>query len=146
VHVSGGLPPCIRTRACRGGFRRGGAASEENCEQAQERQCNQVLIHCEKETNLEVLPDVLMSVPNPAGKARRHEALLMKTQYFTVILTLGSLAFAGCATETASTTQTKTDQTTTRVHTQEELRKTGESQTGPALEKTDAAIRTEGNR
>jgi hypothetical protein len=32
------------------------------------------------------------------------------------------------------------------VHTQEELRKTGETDPGRALEKTDAAIRTEGNR
>lgn len=70
----------------------------------------------------------------------------MKTCYFVVVLTLGTLAFSGCASETTSTTQTQTDQTTTRVHTQEELRKTGESQTGPALEKTDAAIRTDGNR
>ena len=70
----------------------------------------------------------------------------MKTCSFVLVLVLASLGFAGCTTETVSTTQSKTDQTTTRVHTQEELRKTGESQTGPALEKTDAAIRTEGNR
>jgi PBP1b-binding outer membrane lipoprotein LpoB len=70
----------------------------------------------------------------------------MKTRSFLGLIAIGTLAFAGCATETTSTTQTQTDQTTTRVHTQDELRKTGESQTGPALEKTDAAIRTDGNR
>ena len=70
----------------------------------------------------------------------------MKTRYFLGLIAIGSFAFASCTTETASTTQTQTDQTTTRVHTQDELRKTGESQTGPALEKSDAAIRTEGNR
>ena len=37
--------------------------------------------------------------------------------------------------------QSTTDQTQKRVHTQEELRKTGQSETGPALEKTDAAVR-----
>ena len=70
----------------------------------------------------------------------------MKTRYFPGLIAIGSLAVAGCTTETTTTTQTQTDQTTTRVHTQDELRKTGESQTGPALEKTDAAVRTEGNR
>jgi outer membrane murein-binding lipoprotein Lpp len=70
---------------------------------------------------------------------------MMKTHFFLALVVLSGLALGGCASETATTTQTTTDQTTTRVHTQEELRKTGESQTGPALEKTDAAIRTEGN-
>jgi hypothetical protein len=70
----------------------------------------------------------------------------MKSFYFA-LLAAGSLALAGCATETTTTTaQTQTDPTTTRVHTQEELRKSGESQTGPALEKTDAAITTSGPR
>jgi hypothetical protein len=49
----------------------------------------------------------------------------------------------GCtstSTTTTTTTQSQTDQTTKRVHTQEELRKSGESQTGPALEKTDPAV------
>jgi hypothetical protein len=98
-----------------------------------------------KETYWKALPDVFRSVQNPAGAGTTHEVGLMKICYFVVALTLGALAFSGCATETASTTQTQTDQTTTRVHTQDELRKTGESQTGPALEKTDAAIRTEGH-
>ena len=70
----------------------------------------------------------------------------MKTRSFLGLIAIGNLAVAGCTTEPTTTTQTQTDQTTTRVHTQDELRKTGESQTGPALEKTDAAVRTEGNR
>jgi hypothetical protein len=56
-----------------------------------------------------------------------------------------SFGLAGCAT-TTTTTQTQPDPTTTRVHTQEELRKTGETQTGPALEKTDPAVRMSGPR
>ena len=72
---------------------------------------------------------------------------MMKGHFFLALVALSGFAFGGCANETATTTtQTTTDQTTTRVHTQEELRKTGESDPGRALEKTDAAIRTEGNR
>lgn len=71
---------------------------------------------------------------------------MMKSRCLLAIVASGGLAFAGCATETTTTAQTQTDQTTTRVHSQDELRKSGESQTGPALEKSDAAIRTEGNR
>jgi len=71
----------------------------------------------------------------------------MKAHFF-ILLAASSLALSGCATEATTTTtaQNQTDATTTRVHTQEELRKTGESQTGPALEKTDAAITSSGNR
>ena len=81
--------------------------------------------------------------PNPAAGASARESFMMKTHYFILLAAIAtSLAFAGCATETTTerTVQTQTDATTTRVHTQEELRKSGESQTGPALEKTDAAI------
>jgi len=70
----------------------------------------------------------------------------MKTPYSLAVIAVGALALVGCATETTTTTQTETDQTTTRVHTQEELRKTGESQPGPALEKIDPSIRINGNR
>jgi len=68
--------------------------------------------------------------------------------YCFILLAGSSLALAGCVTETTTerTVQNQTDATTTRVHTQEELRKSGESQTGPALEKTDAAITSSGNR
>src|SRR5476651_2446517 len=55
---------------------------------------------------------------------------IMRIQYsFLVVVT--SIALSGCANQKESVTTT-TDQTQKRVHTQEELQKTGESQTGPA--------------
>ena len=63
----------------------------------------------------------------------------MKIQYFFVVA-LVSFVLSGCAKDREAMVQT-TDQTQTRVHTQEELQKTGETQVGPALEKTDAAVR-----
>ena len=81
-------------------------------------------------------------VGNPGGQSRTRESQMMKANVLLTLLALGALFCGGGAT----TTQTTTDRTTSRVHRREELRKTGESQTGPALEKTDAAIRTEGNR
>jgi hypothetical protein len=63
----------------------------------------------------------------------------MKTRSLFAALVLSSFGFAGCAADTA-TTQTQADQTTKRVHTQEELRKTGETETGPALEKVDPSV------
>lgn len=65
----------------------------------------------------------------------------MKARFLFAVQALSGFALAGCATQTTTTTLTQPDQTTTRVHTQEELRKTGESQTGPALEKVDPAVR-----
>ena len=50
----------------------------------------------------------------------------------------------GCASTTTTTTQAETDQTKKRVHTQEELRKSGETDPGRALEKTDPAVRIQG--
>ena len=70
----------------------------------------------------------------------------MSTRYFCAVLSLSGALLAGCASPTSTTTQADTDQTKKRVHTQEELRKTGETDPGRALEKSDAAIRTEGNR
>ena len=72
----------------------------------------------------------------------------MKTSYSLAVIAVGALALAGCTTETTTTTttQTQTDQTTKRVHTQEELRKTGESNPAAALEKTDAAVQVSGPR
>lgn len=90
--------------------------------------------------------DVRFSWWNPATEGLRRVLQLMKTHYFCAIAAIGGLALAGCASDTTTTAQTQTDPTTTRVHTQEELRKSGESQTGPALEKSDAAIRSSGNR
>jgi PBP1b-binding outer membrane lipoprotein LpoB len=73
----------------------------------------------------------------------------MKTYSVALCLAaLTGLVLSGCTTttETAATTQPQVDQTTKRVHTQEELRKTGQSETGPALEKTDAAVQVSGPR
>jgi PBP1b-binding outer membrane lipoprotein LpoB len=64
----------------------------------------------------------------------------MKIQY-VLMVALGIFVLTGCAKSKETMVQT-TDQTQKRVHTQEELKKTGETQTGPALEKTDAAVRT----
>jgi len=83
----------------------------------------------------------------PTAPLTEREVQAMKKQYlFLCLVAAGSLVTAGCATETTTTTQTSTDPTTTRVHTQDELRKTGQSETGAALEKSDAAIRTSGPR
>jgi hypothetical protein len=59
------------------------------------------------------------------------------------LLAAGGLVFSGCASD--MTTQTQTDPAK-RVHTQEELRKSGESESGAALEKTDPAVRMSGPR
>lgn len=64
----------------------------------------------------------------------------MKVQHFCLLAVIGFVA-VGCASQ-KETVVTTTDQTQKRVHTQDELMKTGETQTGPALEKTDAAVRT----
>ena len=69
----------------------------------------------------------------------------MKLFYFA-LLAAGSLTLAGCVTEVTKTREVQNDQTTRREHTQDELRKTGESQTGPALEKVDPSVTTAGNR
>lgn len=65
---------------------------------------------------------------------------MMKIQYWFLLGIVG-FVLSGCA-HSKETIVTTNDQTEKRVHTQEELKKTGETQTGPALEKTDAAIRT----
>jgi hypothetical protein len=74
---------------------------------------------------------------------------VMKTRYFVFcILALASFVLSGCATDTTTTTTTtaETDLTKKRVHTQKDLKKTGESETGEALEKVDPAVRTSGSR
>ena len=83
---------------------------------------------------------------NPAAESPAREVILMKTLYFLAIVALGSFAFSGCATDRTETTETRTDQTTTRVHSQDELKKTGESDPGRALEKVDPSVQTTGNR
>ena len=73
---------------------------------------------------------------------------MMKTRYFaSCCLAIVALVFAGCATDTTTTTTTtETDQTKKRVHAQTDMKKTGESETGEALEKVDASVRTSGSR
>ena len=67
---------------------------------------------------------------------------MMKIQY-CVVIALIALVLPGCAKEKEAMVQTN-DQTQKRVHTQEELKKTGRTETGAALEKTDAAVQTSG--
>lgn len=72
----------------------------------------------------------------------------MKTRYLTLcLLTIAGLGLSGCATETTTTTTTAahTDPNA-RVHTQKQMKKTGESETGEALEKVDASVTTSGSR
>ena len=71
---------------------------------------------------------------------------MMNTRYFAFsIFAFAALVLSGCATD-STTTAAETDQTKKRTHTREELRKTGESETGPALEKVDPSVRTTGPR
>ena len=67
--------------------------------------------------------------------------MIMKIQHFLLVAITG-FVLSGCASEKEIMTQSTTDQTEKRVHTQEELRKTGETETGPALEKVDPAVQT----
>jgi outer membrane murein-binding lipoprotein Lpp len=73
---------------------------------------------------------------------------MMKTHHLVLCAAaLAGLILSGCTTttETTTTTQSQVDPAK-RVHTQEELRKTGQSETGPALEKVDPAVQTSGPR
>ena len=71
---------------------------------------------------------------------------MMKIQYISlVVIALASMVLSGCASDTATAPPPKTDLTKKRVHTQEELKKTGETETGPALEKVDPSVRTSGH-
>ena len=67
---------------------------------------------------------------------------MMKTHH--VALALVSVVLSGCAIEPAPTRSAATDLTRERVHTQEELKKTGEPEIGPALEKVDPAVQVSG--
>lgn len=66
----------------------------------------------------------------------------MKIQYFLVVL--ASVVLSGCASQKESVVQSSTDVTNKDVHSQEELQKTGQSDTGAALEKVDPSIQTTG--
>ncbi len=65
---------------------------------------------------------------------------MKKTKYLAFIAA-GSLAFSGCANKKESVVE-KPDPTVKRVHTQEQLKKTGSTQPGPALEKVDPAVQS----
>jgi hypothetical protein len=66
---------------------------------------------------------------------------MMKFQYLILVVIAG-LALSSCANQKETMVVTTTDPT---VHTRDELKKTGETQTGPALEKADPAVQTSGH-
>ena len=65
---------------------------------------------------------------------------MMKIKYVALVAG-ASLALPGCASQKETMVETP-DQTLKRSHTQDELKKTGETQTGPALEKVDPAVQS----
>ena len=67
---------------------------------------------------------------------------MMKIQYFALVV-MASFVFSSCA-KNKETIVEAPDPPAKRVHTQEELRKTGQSETGAALEKVDPAVQTSG--
>ena len=69
---------------------------------------------------------------------------MMKLQYLILVVIAG-LALSSCANQKETMVVTTNDQTETRAHTRDELKKTGETQTGPALEKADAAVQGSGH-
>jgi len=84
---------------------------------------------------------------HPTKTLGEHVSKLMKIHYLALgLLAAGGLVFSGCAADKTETVQTQPDQTTTRVHTQEELKKSGQSEVAPALEKTEPSMTTSGPR
>ena len=67
----------------------------------------------------------------------------MKIQYLFLVA-VGSVVLLGCANQKESVVESTTDQTQKRVHTEAELQKTGESESGRALEKVDPAVQVPG--
>jgi outer membrane biogenesis lipoprotein LolB len=68
---------------------------------------------------------------------------MMKIQY-VFLAAIVSVLLSGCVTETTRSSVSTTDQTKKRVYTQEELQKTGQTDTGSALQKVDPSIQTSG--
>ena len=70
---------------------------------------------------------------------------MMKIQY-VFLVSIVSVVLAGCVTETTRSRPmtSTTDQTKKRVYTQEELQKTGQTDTASALQKVDPSIQTSG--
>ena len=85
-----------------------------------------------------------------ASRRCAFESKVMKIQLIALgTLAAANLMLSGCATETTTTTSSTASQddlTKKRTHTQEDLRKTGRSETGAALEASDASVRTTGGR
>lgn len=84
--------------------------------------------------------------PTPVKATKGHgdrELEIMIVQYFFLVV-LGGFVLSGCASQKESVTTTNT--TEKRVYTQDEVQKTGETQTGPALEKIDPSVQTPGRR
>ena len=70
---------------------------------------------------------------------------MMKIPFVSlVVIAFTSLAFSGCATRKESMIESSTDTSNKSVHTQAELQKTGQSETGPALEKVDPSVQMSG--
>jgi hypothetical protein len=73
-----------------------------------------------------------------------HESIVMKIHSFALgLVAVSGLFFSGCATDKTETVQTQTDPSK-RVYSQEELRKTGDTNPAAALEKTDPSVRMSG--
>ena len=70
--------------------------------------------------------------------------MMMKLSYLSfVILTSASVVLFGCARQRETVVDTSKHPEKV-VHTQEELKKTGRTETGPALEQVDPSIQTTG--
>jgi hypothetical protein len=130
----------------------GAATCEENSGQGEESERNQVRFHSSRKRIGECdWPCLLSTAPldflvQPTEDRREHESKMMKIHYFAVgLVAVGGMFFSGCATDTTTTTQTRTDPSK-RVYSQEELRKSGETDPGSALEKTDPSVRMSGPR
>jgi predicted small secreted protein len=70
----------------------------------------------------------------------------MRTRSLIAALALGSLALASCTTTKTATTTTAETNPSKRVYTQQQLQETGDTQTGPALQKLDPAVRVPRDR
>jgi hypothetical protein len=67
----------------------------------------------------------------------------MRIPHIVLVATLATFALSGCANNKKEVMVQSSDTTEKRVHTQEELRKTGQTETGAALEKVDPSVRVE---
>ncbi len=82
----------------------------------------------------------------PETSGNTNQKLMTMHHFALGLVAVGALAFSGCATDTTPTTNQARTDSSKRVHTQEELLKSGETDPGSALEKTDPAVRMSGPR